>query len=140
MTKNNDKSRALTPQQRAALLRQTFHSITAVGFMKWKAEELALGNKLSDKHRKAYFDHFKKNNFQEFLKMAGKASDERLLAAKGFWIAKAETMGLKEWQEVLSKGQGMQAWCDAFRQEIESKNAHRLAPERKRTKDHFLDR
>jgi hypothetical protein len=139
MTKNNEKSRALTPPQRAAVVRQTFHAMTAVGFMKWKAEELALGNKLSDKHRKAYFDHFKKSYYPEFLKTAGKASDERLVAAKAFWINKAEAMGAKEWQELLSKGQGVQPWYDAFRQEIESKNARQQSPERKQSKGHSLD-
>jgi hypothetical protein len=121
-----DPSNHLDPEQRAATVRETFECITAVGFMKWKAEELALGNELTEEDRKLYFREFEKNYFTDFQKMTANASDDRLLDAMEFWIDKANTMGLKEWQEVLSAGQGGAPWYEALGKEIAAEMARSI--------------
>jgi hypothetical protein len=114
-----DQRNHLDPEQRAAVIRETFEAITAVGFMKWKAEELmGFGYEVSEEDRQHYFREFEKDFFPDFQKLTANASDDRLLDAMEFWTDKANAMGLKEWQEVLSEGQGAQPWYEALAREV----------------------
>jgi len=110
--------RDMDPQQRSAVVREAFEAITAVGFMKWKAEELALGYEGDRGGPAALLQGVRKEQFAGFQKMAANASEDRLLDVRDFWIDKANVMGLKEWQQVLSAGQGAKPWYKALQQEI----------------------
>src|SRR5439155_4344717 len=76
----SELSEALSPEERAAVIRETFEAVTAVGFMKWKAEELdGWGYEVCEEDRQHYFREFEKDYFADFQKMAANASDARLL-------------------------------------------------------------
>ncbi len=134
----------LNAKQRDAVILETFEAITAVGFMKWKAEELALGYEVSEKDRQLYMREFEKRHFPNFQKLAANSSIDRLFDAREFWIGKADAMGIKEWQHILSKGEGAKSWYDAIGQEIENQNSNRTTTERSpqqgQAKDHGRDR
>lgn len=116
--KRGDSENWLTPKARANVIRETFDNITAVGFTKWKAEELlGWGYEVGDEDRQYYFEEFEKANFADFQKMAEKATDTRLLDMRDEWSERANTMGLKEWQEVLSQGRGGQPFYDQLARE-----------------------
>lgn len=93
------QQRYLSPRQRAAVIRETFEAITAVGFAEWKAEERALGNELTKDDWRLYCHEFEKNHFAEFEKLAAGAPDDRLLDARADWIERANVAGLRDWRE-----------------------------------------
>src|SRR5262249_20736634 len=90
----------LNPHERASVVREIFEAITAVGFAKWKAEELEQGwGDPGEKGRRAYFAEFRKNHFAEFEQIAAAASDNRLLDMRNEWIEQANAAGLNERQK-----------------------------------------
>jgi hypothetical protein len=106
--------RYLPPEDRAGLVQQIFETIAAIGFVKWQAEELALGNRLGVKDRQSYLRTFTNAYFGEFQRMAEGASDSRLEDMREFWTEQADAMGLLQWQQVLQSEKGASAWYDAI--------------------------
>lgn len=116
-----EQKNRLDPDQRAAVIDETFGSITAIGFTKWRAEELiGHGNELDEQDLQDYVEMFEGRFFGEFQRMAAGASDEQLLSARDYWAAKAKEMTLDRWQEALLSEGGAAGWYDAVGREIES--------------------
>jgi hypothetical protein len=117
------KQTPLTPQERANVLRETFEAMAAVGFMKWKAEELALGYKVTAEDRPDYVKELEKIMWSDLQRMAAHTPDARLLDAREYWLDKADKMGLREWQRVLSQGRGGEPFYEEIGREIKARNA-----------------
>lgn len=124
--------RPLTPVQREAVFRETFEALTAVGFMNFKAEELTLGNELTEEDRRLYFREFEKSYIAGFQRRAANASDDRLLDDRQYWTEKANAMGLKEWQQVFSKGRGAKPFYETVRQELAERQMQRRQKSRRK--------
>jgi hypothetical protein len=82
-----------------ALLRQTFEIIASVGFAKWRREELARGERLTEEDRHLYFKHFEQRYWPEFEKKAANVPDDRLMDVRDDWVEMSNAIGLLEWQE-----------------------------------------
>src|SRR5262249_7040977 len=109
----------LTPQERAAIIHETFEAISTVGFTKWQAEELmGYGYLAGQEDKEYYFRNFKEAAFADFEKMSAASSDERVLDARQFWIEKAKAMTLTEWQVAQGREGGAQQWYEEMGQEI----------------------
>src|SRR5262245_21019961 len=92
----------LSQEERQILIRKTFDALTAVGFMKFQAEERALGNELTEEDRQLYFSHFKVNYFAGFQNMAANAPDEGLLDTWQFWRDKPNSLRPEEVKQFLA--------------------------------------
>ncbi len=113
---------ALTPEQRAAVVREAFEAIVAVGFMKWKAEELmGYGYEAGEQDREHYARLYEKDHFRAFAARAAGATDARLLETRAYWIGKAKTMDLGAWLEVQSKGRGGDPFYETVAREVEAR-------------------
>ncbi len=89
----------LDSEARSALVRDTFAAVSMVGFLQFRKQELALGVRVTEDDRKAYFKFLEDSFRPEFDAMAANASDARLLEVLQWWIKEGKANGLTEWQQ-----------------------------------------
>ena len=69
-----------------------------VGFLKFRNEEQAIGERVTEDDRKEYFKMYEESYRPDFEVIVANASAAQLQEALQWWIKKAETMGITEWQ------------------------------------------
>ena len=99
---------ALNAEARAAHVQKTFEAVAMVGFLKFRNEELGLGLRVTEGDRKEYFKVLEESYRPDYEAILATASDAKVQEALQWWIKKAETMGITEWQrEQESNGREM---------------------------------
>jgi hypothetical protein len=100
----------LSPEQRAALVRETFEAVATVGFMQWwkseRPEDIERSGYTPRELRQSYVKELEKGFWADFQTMAAKASDDRLYGVLAEWKSAGNSMGLKEWEAQA----GQQSW------------------------------
>lgn len=95
----------MTPKVRANVIRETFEAMAAVGYRRWRDEDPDLADGLagppSREGQEQFRKHYFEDHFAELQAMVEETPDDRLLDMRDEWIERANTMGLKEWQEAL---------------------------------------
>lgn len=93
----------LKPEERAAIVRQTFEAVMMAGFLQWWHSEPAETHARSGYSPREEWEEWlnmTKHNWGWFQAAAAKSTDDNLLNVLAYWKTQANALGLKEWEHL----------------------------------------